>query len=174
MLLSHKGIQPKLGEGVFIAPTALVVGDVQIGDGSSVWFGAVVRGDMHWIRIGRETNIQDLCVLHVTTGRHPLTVGSEVTVGHRVVLHGCTVGDRVLVGMGSVLLDGCVIGDESIVAAGSLVPEGAVFPPRSVLMGAPAKRVREATDADIARILEGRDNYRHTAAVFLSELGPPR
>lgn len=168
MVFSFNGVAPRLGEGVFIAPGATVLGDVEIGRSSSVWFGSVVRGDSHWIRIGEDTNIQDGAVLHVTTGLFPLSIGSSVTIGHRAVVHGCNVGDRVLIGMGALVLDGAVIGEESVVAAGALVPEGAVFPPRSLIMGVPGKVVRPVADAEVFRILESCRIYRAAAADYLA------
>ena len=167
MICTFGNITPKIGDGCYIAPNAMVIGDVVLARGSSVWFNAVVRGDVNSIRIGEETNIQDGSVLHVTSNLFPLSIGSQVTVGHMAVLHGSTVGDRVLIGMGALVLDGAVIGDESVVAAGSVVPEGAVFPPRSLLMGVPAKKVREITDAEVGRILEGCKNYSWATARYL-------
>jgi carbonic anhydrase/acetyltransferase-like protein (isoleucine patch superfamily) len=123
---------------VFVAPTALVLGDVVLGEETSVWYGAVVRGDVGPIRVGARTNLQDGCVLHVTTGLPGLTVGDEVTVGHRAVLHGATIADRCLVGMGAILLDGCTVGEESLIGAGSVVREGTIVPPRSFAAGIPA------------------------------------
>ena len=144
---------------MFIAPTATVVGDVVLGEEASVWYGAVVRGDVGAIRIGAKSNIQDGCVLHVTGGGQPLVVGSEVTVGHRAVLHGATVEDRCLIGMGSVLLDGCVIGEESLVAAGSIVLEGTRVPPRSFVAGVPARIKGPIPDAVHARLRESAEGY---------------
>ncbi len=159
MVQPFRGVAPRIPADVFVAPSAVVIGDVEIGAGSSIWFHTVVRGDVHRIRIGARTNVQDACVLHVTGGRHPLDVGDDVSIGHRAVIHGCTVGHRVLVGMGAVVLDGARIGDDSLVGAGALVPEGVEFPPRSVLLGVPARRVREVTDAEVARIARTRDDY---------------
>jgi carbonic anhydrase/acetyltransferase-like protein (isoleucine patch superfamily) len=139
MIASLPGRSPRIAESAFVAPTAVVVGDVVVGSDSSVWYGAVARGDVAAIRIGDRTNLQDLCVLHVTTGGPDLIVGSEVTVGHRAILHGATVLDRCLIGMGAILLDGCRIGEESLVAAGSVVLEGLVVPPRSFVVGVPAE-----------------------------------
>lgn len=158
-LYPFRGVTPRLAPGVYLAPTAVVVGDVEIGEGSSVWFGTVVRGDVYPIRIGRRTNLQDGSVLHVTGGAHALQIGDDVSIGHRAVVHGCTLGDRVLVGMGAVVLDGARVGDDSIVGAGAVVPEGASFPPRSLILGVPARRTRETTEADLARVLKTRDDY---------------
>ena len=166
MILEYEGVKPKLGKGCYVAPTATLIGDLMLGDGSSIWFNTVVRADVHSIRIGRDTNVQDLCMLHVTNGRFPLTIGDEVTVGHHAVVHGATLGDRILVGMGAIILDGSEIGSDSIVAAGSLVVEGSRIPPGSVIMGAPAKRVREVTERDKARIREGYESYRSHAARY--------
>ncbi len=155
------GRTPVLPPSAFVAPTAVVVGDVVLGEESSVWFGAVVRGDVGPIRIGARTNVQDGCVLHVTTGLPGLLVGDEVTVGHRVVLHGATVRDRCLVGMGAILLDGCEIGEESLVAAGSVVREGTIVPPRSFAAGVPAVVKGPIPTAIRARL-------RHSASAYVS------
>jgi len=138
LIAPFQGRSPAIPASSFIAPTALVVGDVVLGDETSVWYGCVVRGDVGPIRIGARTNIQDLCVLHVTTGLPGLSIGDEVTVGHRAILHGATVRDRCLIGMGAILLDGCDIGEESLIGAGSVVREGTVVPPRSFAAGVPA------------------------------------
>ncbi len=146
-------------EDAYVAPTAVVIGDVVLGNRTSVWFGTVVRGDVHRIRIGTRTNVQDNCSLHVTGDTHPLTIGDDVSIGHRAVVHGCTVGDRVLVGMGAIVLDGAWIGSDSIVGAGAVVPEGARHPPGSVLLGVPARRLRELREEEKARIRKTRDDY---------------
>jgi carbonic anhydrase/acetyltransferase-like protein (isoleucine patch superfamily) len=138
LIAPFRGQAPAIPASAFVAPTALVVGDVVLGEETSVWYGTVIRGDVGPIRIGARTNVQDLCVLHVTTGLPGLVIGNEVTVGHRAVLHGATIGDRCLIGMGSVLLDGCEIGEESLVAAGSLVRGGTIVPPRTFVAGVPA------------------------------------
>ncbi len=166
MIAAFKGTMPRLGPGVYVAPTAIVLGDVEIGEDSSVWFGTVVRGDTHRIRIGIRTNVQDNCTLHVTAVRHPLEIGDDVSLGHRVVVHGCTIGSRCLVGMGAIVLDGAEIGEESIVAAGAVVPEGRRFPPRSLLMGTPARVARGITDDDLARVLGTRDDYLELARAY--------
>ena len=159
LLLTFQGHAPGIPASVFVAPTATVVGDVVLGEGSSVWYGAVIRGDVGSIRIGRRTNIQDLCVLHLTGGGPPIVVGDEVTVGHRAILHGVTVEDRCLIGMGSILLDGCVIGEESLVGAGSIVLEGTRVPPRSFLAGVPAKLKGPIPEAVHARLRESAEGY---------------
>ena len=136
------GISPKLGEGTWVADSAQVMGAVELGVDASVWFGAVIRGDTETIRIGKGSNIQDGSVLHADVGK-PLVVGDNVTVGHQVMLHGCTIGDGSLIGIGAVVLNGAVIGKGCVVGAGSLVTEGKAFPDGSMIMGSPAKVVRQ-------------------------------
>jgi carbonic anhydrase/acetyltransferase-like protein (isoleucine patch superfamily) len=150
---------PDLGPRVFIAETAAVIGDVQLGEECSVWFGAVVRGDYLPIRVGARTNIQDNAILHITSDRAATTVGHDVTVGHAAILHGCTVGSFCLIGMASVVLDGAVIGDESLVAAGSLVTPGTQIPPRSFVLGRPAKVTRAVRDEELASIHRSAAHY---------------
>jgi carbonic anhydrase/acetyltransferase-like protein (isoleucine patch superfamily) len=169
MIRTFSGHTPKLSSTVFIAPSAEVIGNVEIGEGSSIWFGAVVRGDVHFIRIGCRTSIQDGSVLHVTRVTYPLIVGDEVTVGHRVTLHGCTVKDRCLIGMGATLLDGAVVGEESMIGAGALVPEGMVVPPRTLALGVPAKIKRGLTDEELAFFLRSAQNYVELAGIYLKE-----
>ena len=159
MIRPYKGVLPRLHDSVFIDVSAQVIGDVVMGEESSVWMNAVVRGDVHWIRIGRRSNIQDNSVVHVQNGTHPTTIGDDVTVGHAAIVHGCTIGHRVLVGMGAILLNGSTVGEDSIVAAGSLLTEESTFPPRSLIMGSPAKVKRPLTDREVAMILEFSDRY---------------
>jgi carbonic anhydrase/acetyltransferase-like protein (isoleucine patch superfamily) len=159
MLRPFRSITPKVHSSAYIDESAQVIGDVEIGDESSVWMNVVIRGDVNIIRIGDRTNIQDGTVIHVMRDTHPTRIGNEVTVGHAAILHGCTIHDRVLIGMGSLLLNGSEIGADSIVAAGTLVPEGKTFPPRSLLMGRPAVLKRELTDADVASILGYAQRY---------------
>ena len=159
MLRAFGGRLPKLAEGVFVDPSAQVIGDVEIGAGSSVWCGVVIRGDVHFVRIGERTNVQDLSVIHVRTGTCPTILGNDVVVGHRVVLHGCTVGDRALVGIGAIVLDDARIGEGAMVAAGSVVPPGMEVPPRSLALGAPARIVRELRPAEIEMIESIAANY---------------
>ncbi len=151
-LYSHKGVAPTLGRDVYVAPNATVIGDVVIGDASSVWFGAVIRGDVFPIRIGARTNIQDNAVVHVTNGKAATNIGDDVTVGHLALLHGCTIGNRCLIGMGSIVLDGAVVEDECFIAAGALVTPGMRVTSRSVMFGRPARRMRELDDADLESI----------------------
>ncbi len=152
MIRSHHGRMPQIAASAYIDPQAVVIGEVTIGEYSNVWPCVVVRGDVHWIKIGSRTNIQDGSVLHVFKDTHPLQLGDMVTVGHGAILHGCTIESRVLIGMGSILLNGCRIGEGSIVAAGTLVPEGTVVPPGSLFMGHPGKFRRALTPADQANI----------------------
>lgn len=158
MIKSYKGTWPEMDETVYLADTAVVIGDVVIGEKSSIWFGTVVRGDNQPIRIGKNTNIQDNSTLHCNryTG---LTVGDNVTVGHNVVLHSCTVGNNCLVGIGARVMDGAVIGENSIVGAGALVTPGKIFPPNSLIVGAPAAVKRQTTEEDWKRILSDAQEY---------------
>jgi carbonic anhydrase/acetyltransferase-like protein (isoleucine patch superfamily) len=167
-LYHYKGIRPRLGREVFVAPGAIVIGDVELGDEASVWFGTVIRGDVMPIRFGARTNLQDGSVVHVTNGVASTSVGDDVTIGHMVLLHGCTVGHGALVGMGSVLLDGSVIGDECIVAAGSLVPPRMRVPPRSLAVGRPARIVRAVTEDDLAWVRQTARRYVQYARTFSS------
>ena len=164
MLRAFQGILPKVEKNAFVEETAVVVGDVVIGAQSSIWFLSVVRADVNFVKIGSRTNIQDLCVLHVTHDTHPLNIGDEVTVGHHVVLHGCTIKDRVLVGMGAILMDGVVIGEECIIGAGALITEGTVIPPRSLVLGSPARIKRPVTEEERAWIKQSAANYVRYAA----------
>jgi carbonic anhydrase/acetyltransferase-like protein (isoleucine patch superfamily) len=159
MLRPYRGRVPAVAPSAFVDETAQVIGDVTIGEESSLWMHVVARGDVHWIRIGRRTNLQDGTIVHGMRGTHPTSLGDEVTVGHGVIQHGCTVHDRCLVGMGAILLNGVEVGHESIVAAGSLVVEGARIPPRSLVMGRPAKVRRALTDAEVASIAGYAERY---------------
>ncbi|MBI3666245.1 MAG: gamma carbonic anhydrase family protein [Acidobacteria bacterium] len=159
MIRSYRGISPKIAASAYIDPSAQVIGDVVIGERSSVWCNTTVRGDVHYIRIGEESNVQDNCCLHVMTGEYPLVLGNRVTVGHSVTLHGCVVEDDCLIGIGAILLNGVRVGAGSIVAAGALVTEGTQIPPCSVVMGFPAKVRREAGDADLEMIRSHAAHY---------------
>ncbi len=161
-------LKPDLAPDVWVAPDAQVIGNVKIGAGSGVWFGCVVRGDVHWIEIGENTNVQDMSMLHVTGGKFPLKIGNNCTLGHRVTVHGCTLSDYAFVGIGATILDDCKLGEMSFLAAGSLLPPGKEIPPRMVAMGSPAKVVREISEAEEEMILnipkkykELRERYRN-------------
>lgn len=175
MILPHKGIEPVIPESCFIAPSADIIGDVEIGENSSVWFQTVIRGDVNSIRIGARTNVQDGSVLHVTRSKPPmkgapLHIGDDVTIGHRVTLHGCTIKNRILIGMGATILDGAVIDDDSIVAAGALVTKDKVFPPKSLIQGSPAKAVRELTPTEIEFMKISAANYANDSALYNAEI----
>lgn len=166
MTYTFKEYTPILGEKTWIAPSADVIGDVTIGKDCSIWFGCVVRGDVHYIKIGDRTNIQDLSMVHVThykkedkSDGNPTIIGNDVTIGHRVMLHGCTIEDACLIGMSATILDGAVIGKESIVGAGALVTKNKVFPPRSLIMGSPAKVVKELSDVEVAELYASASRY---------------
>ena len=167
MLRAFRGIMPTIATSAFIDETAAVVGDVVIGSESSVWFNTVIRGDVHYVRIGHRTNIQDLCLLHVTHDTYPLIIGDDITVGHHVVLHGCTIKDRVLIGMGAVIMDGAIIEEDCVVGAGSLITERTHVPPKSLVLGSPAKMKRTLTDAEFAWIKESAQNYVRYARQYL-------
>lgn len=169
MIYSFKGIIPRLGEGVFVAPNAVVIGDTGIGDGSSVWYSAVIRGDVNFIRIGNGTNIQDGCVLHVSNGTFSLTIGNGVTIGHNAVVHGCRVDDNVLIGMGAVLLDDCRVESNSMVAAGALVRQGFTIPAGVLAAGVPARIVRDLTEEEIDGIRQSAAHYTELAGVYVRE-----
>jgi carbonic anhydrase/acetyltransferase-like protein (isoleucine patch superfamily) len=150
MLYEYKGIRPRLGSQVFLGPGVIILGDVEIGDSSNLWFYTVVRGDVHRVTIGTHTNIQDFCMLHVTGARFPLSVGSHVVVGHRAVLHGCTIHDHALIGIDALVLDGAVVEEGAVVAAGAVVSPGTTVPANKVAMGVPARVVREPSPEERA------------------------
>ncbi|MGY0197681.1 gamma carbonic anhydrase family protein [Leptothrix sp. BB-4] len=162
-------IAPQIAPDAFVAPDATVIGRVEMGPGSSVWFGAVVRGDNELIRIGRHSNIQDNSVLHTDEGK-PLTIGENVTVGHQVMLHGCTIGDGSLIGIGAIVLNGAVIGRDCLVGAGALVTEGKVFPDGSLIVGSPAKAVRELTPEQKEGLARSAANYVNNARRYATQL----
>jgi len=166
MLIKFQNWTPEIGKNTWIAEGSSVIGRTTIGKDSAIWFGCVVRGDVHYIKIGDRTNIQDLSMIHVTHHKkadmsdgHPTIIGDDVTVGHRVMLHGCTIEDACLIGMSATILDGAVIGKESIVGAGSLVTKNKKFPPRSLIIGSPAKVVRELTDEEVAELYASAKRY---------------
>ena len=159
MLRPYRSIYPSIAPSAFIDVSAQVIGDVHVGAESSVWMNVVVRGDVNYIRIGARTNIQDLTLVHVMRETHPTVIGDAVTIGHSAVIHGCTIEDRCLIGMGAILLNGCRIGTGSIVAAGTLVPEEMIIPPGSMVMGVPAKVRRPLTAEEDASIQRYADRY---------------
>ncbi len=169
MIRSYRGRTPQIPASAYIDPDAVIIGDVTIGEHSSVWPRVVIRGDVNWIRIGARTNIQDGSVLHVMKDTHPLVLGDAVTIGHGVILHGCTIESSVLIGMGSILLNGAKIGSGSIVAAGTLVPEGAVVPPGSLFMGHPGKLRRALTPEDQASIEAYAARYIEYSETYKAE-----
>jgi carbonic anhydrase/acetyltransferase-like protein (isoleucine patch superfamily) len=174
MILPHHGIWPKIHETAFVAPSADVIGDVEIGNQSSIWFQVVVRGDVHRIRIGERTNVQDHSMLHVTRQKSSLTIGNDVTIGHRATLHGCTVGNRVLIGMGAIVLDDAEIGDDCIVGAGAVVTRGAKIPPGVLVVGMPAKVVRPVSEEEMAFLLKSAANYVGDATQYRGYVRGPR
>jgi carbonic anhydrase/acetyltransferase-like protein (isoleucine patch superfamily) len=165
-VLEYLGKRPQIGAGVFIADSARVIGDTQIGEQSSIWFGSVLRGDINRVVIGHHTNIQDNSVCHVADD-HACVVGNHVTVGHRVILHGCTVGDEVLIGMGAVLMNGVVVGEQSIIGAAALLTEGLQVPPGSLVYGAPAKVVSTLGATERAKIKGWAEKYCRLAGNYL-------
>jgi gamma-carbonic anhydrase len=159
MLIEARGAKPQLEKDVFVADGARIIGDVKIGEKSSVWFNTTLRGDVMPITIGRESNIQDNSVLHGTFGKFACEVGERVTIGHSVVLHGCKIGNRCLIGMGSIVMDGAEIGEMSVVGAGSLVTEGKKFPPQSLIVGRPAVFKRPLNAEELFFLEQSADNY---------------
>ncbi|WP_282602929.1 gamma carbonic anhydrase family protein [Paracoccus sp. PARArs4] len=171
MIWELDGIAPRIDPDAWVAPDASLMGRVVLEAGASVWFGAVLRGDNEEIRVGRGSNVQDLCCLHTDMG-HPLTIGPDVTVGHRAMLHGCTIGAGALIGMGATILNGAVIGEGALIGAGALIPEGREVPAGALVMGAPGKVVRDL-DADARqRLIESAQRYRANAARFRDGLKP--
>lgn len=169
MIIEFNGIMPDIHESVFVAETAAVIGDVKIGADSSVWYSAVIRGDMHYIKIGERTNVQDGAVLHVVRGKFPLEIGNDVTIGHAAVVHACTVHDKVLIGMNATVLDGAVIEEGSIVAAGAVVLEGQTVRKNTLVAGIPAREKRQTSESDWKRIMEGSDEYVLFKELFKNE-----
>ncbi|HEX8254489.1 MAG TPA: gamma carbonic anhydrase family protein [Thermoanaerobaculia bacterium] len=159
MVRSYDGKSPRFGERVFVADNAAIIGDVELGDDCSVWFGTTIRGDVNFIRIGARTNIQDNTTIHVAHDTHPTVIAEDVTIGHGAIVHGCTIGRGALIGMGSRVLDGAVIGELALVGAGALVPEGMTVPPRKLAVGVPARVIRELSDEELARLEQSWRNY---------------
>ncbi len=158
MILKYQEAQPQIAPDAFVAESAQVIGHVQVDSKASIWYGAVIRGDDNHISIGAYSNIQDNCVMHIT-GSETCSVGSHVTVGHSAILHGCAIGNEVLVGMGSIILNGAVIEDQVIIGAGTLIPPGKRVPARSLVVGSPAKVVRDLTEAEIRSLKQSAEHY---------------
>ncbi|MBC8311792.1 MAG: gamma carbonic anhydrase family protein [Candidatus Marinimicrobia bacterium] len=159
MIKKFRGKSPIIPESCYISESVDLIGDVTLGEDVSLWFGTVVRGDMHFITIGNRSNIQDNSVIHVTTDISPTRIGDEVTVGHKAIIHGATIKDRCLIGMGSIIMDDAVVGEGSIVGAGAVVPPNMIIPPRSLVVGLPAKIVRQTTDEELEMIIERTQHY---------------
>ena len=158
-IIAYRGITPKVHSSVFIADGAHIIGDVEIGKDSSVWFNTVIRGDVHYIRIGERSNIQDNSVIHVTGKKFPTNIGSNVTIGHNAVIHACTINDYCLIGMGAVILDGATVGSYALVAAGAVVPMGMNIPEGMLAAGVPAKLIRTLTDEERQSLVQSAQNY---------------
>ena len=159
-ILTVQGKDPQFGENCFIAPNATIAGDVTMGNDCSIWFNAVLRGDVHYIKMGNKVNVQDGAVIHCTYLKHPTTIGNNVSIGHNALVHGCTIHDNVLIGMGSIVMDGCVVHSNSIIAAGAVVLEGTIVEEGSIYAGVPAKKVKMVSEAMITgEINRIADNY---------------
>lgn len=169
MIRSFLGVHPRFDESNFIAPSADVIGDVWLGKNSSVWYNTTIRGDVHRIRIGDHSNVQDNSVIHVTHSTAPTHIGNFVTIGHGAIVHGCTIRDRVLVGMGSIILDHADIGEDTIIGANTLVTSNMKIPPRSMVLGSPGKVVRSLTDEEVVTVKKFADNYVRYSAIYLGK-----
>lgn len=169
MIRSFKDKSPVIHSSVFVAEDAVIIGDVEIGENSSVWFGCMLRGDVNYIKVGVRTNIQDATVIHVSSKTHPTILEDEITIGHRVTLHGCHIESNCLIGIGSIILDGARIGKHSLVAAGSLVTPNTIIPPRSLVMGSPAKVKRELTDDEVEKYSRNWPNYVELSKIYLQD-----
>jgi carbonic anhydrase/acetyltransferase-like protein (isoleucine patch superfamily) len=169
MIKTFENLQPKIHETAFVAEDAVIIGDVEIGAQSSVWYGSVLRGDVNYIRIGARTNIQDASVIHVSSKTHPTILEDEITVGHRVTLHGCYVETGCLIGIGSIILDGVRVGRNSLVAAGSLITPNTLIPPASLVMGAPARVRRALTDAEVEGLKKFWQNYVSLSRIYQNQ-----
>lgn len=172
MIESFLGAAPQYDDSNFIAQTAVVIGDVTLGPQASVWHNVTIRGDVNWIRIGRASNVQDNTVVHVTHGTAPTDIGDYVTIGHGAIIHGCTIEDNVLIGMGATVMDHAVIGRDSIVGARALVTQRTEVPPRSLVLGHPAEVVRELTDEEVSTIRSYADNYMRYRAIHKGDEVP--
>ena len=172
MIAPFLNVSPSFDDSVWIAPSAVVVGDVSLGTDASIWYGAMLRGDVHYISIGERTNVQDLSVVHVSRGTHPCVIGAGVTIGHSVFVHGCTVEDDSLIGMGAVVLDGAIIGRGSLVGARALVTKDTIIPPNSLVLGTPAKAIRQLTDSEAESIRANATHYVRLARMYAGKEQP--
>src|SRR3989442_3127573 len=165
----YRGVKPKIAASAYVDPSAQVIGDVVVGERSRIWPNTTVRGDVHYIRIGDESNVQDNCCLHVQRDEYPLIIGNRVSIAHSVTVHGCVIEDECLIGIGAIVLNGARVGMGSIIAAGALVTEGMIVPPGSVVMGTPGKVKRAASEQDRARIRKHADSYIMYRQIYLDE-----
>lgn len=169
LILPVNNLSPEFGNNCFIAPNATIVGDVTMGDGCSVWFNSVIRGDVNYIKMGNKVNVQDGAVIHCTYQKNATNIGNNVSIGHNAIVHGCTVYDNVLIGMGAIVMDRCVVHSNSIIAAGAVVLEGTVVEPGSIYAGVPAKKVKDISEEKITgEINRIADNYIKYASWFAS------
>ena len=169
-IFPYMGSIPKLHDTVFLASGVKIIGDVTIGKNSSVWYNCVIRGDVHYVKIGEDTNIQDLSMLHVTNNRYPLNIGNKVTIGHSVKLHGCTINDLSLVGIGAIVLDGAVVEEKSFVAAGSVIRPGFVVPSGKMVAGVPGKVIRDLSQAELDDFEASAERYKKYSQITLDSL----
>jgi gamma-carbonic anhydrase len=170
-IITYKGMTPKIHPSAFICEGVKIIGDVEIGQDCSIWYNTVIRGDVHYIKIGEGTNVQDLSMLHVTNSRFALDIGKFVSIGHSVTLHGCTVKDHCLIGIGANVLDGAVVNSHTLVAAGSLVREGFIVPEGTLVAGVPAKVIRDLSEEEVQRVVKNAYNYIKYSAEFRESVG---
>lgn len=171
MKYTYKGIAPKVAKNVYIAPGAQIIGNTEIDEGSSIWPNAIVRGDMDKIIIGRRTNIQDNSTLHSDTG-YPLVIGDDVTIGHNAILHGCTIENNALIGMGAIVLDGAKVGEQALIGAGALVPPGKEIPPQSLVVGSPCKVIRKLSEDELESLKNSATTYAKKAEIYRTQVQP--
>jgi len=169
-IFKYLELKPEIDESVFLAPGVKIIGDVKIGEGSSIWYNTVVRGDVNFITIGKKTNVQDLSMLHVTAKIFPLVIGDEVTIGHSVTLHGCVLQDRTFIGMGATILDGVIVESDSMVAAGAVVRQNFTVPSGKLVAGVPAKVIRDLSDVEIKNIPESAERYKKYTEITIKSL----
>ena len=169
-LFPYKELLPKIDSSVFLASGVKIIGDVTIGKNSSIWYNVVIRGDVHYVKIGYDTNIQDSSMLHVTNNKYPLNIGNKVTIGHSVKLHGCTIKDLTLLGIGSIILDGAIVEENSIVAAGAVVKPNFVVPSGKLVAGVPAKIIRNLTNEEIADLKASAERYKKYTKITIESL----